>query len=337
MNVELIIFFLLNFSIHCLKEDETYQKFEEFIQKESKSYKTLEEYNKRYQIFKRNLAEIETYSKKVSHKMGLTSFSDISNEELKDLNCDIDPATGKITDAKINGLDPKTIQKSPSEPSELDYRKLGYVSPVENQGNCKCAWAFSTIGNIEGQYFKKYGKIMSLSAQYLVDCTGMGCGGGKAENAYQYIIRHGGSLPLQESYPYKGKAQDCKTGTKLVEDLVVKKFVRLGTCTSRLCEVDEEYIKSYLYLNGPLYTAMNPAPLSSYTGGIIDLDENQCPHVPTKCILLIGYGHDNKTGLDYWIVKNTFGESWGENGYFRIRRGKGTCGLNQLVMSAEIE
>lgn len=269
----------------------------------------------------------------------ITIANCLSNEgedDWSNMNC-VDPSTGQIKGVEITGLDPTTIKKSPNEPLNLDYRQLGYVSPVKNQKNCKCAWAFSTNGNIEGQYFKKTGKLISLSSQYLVDCTGMGCGGGKAENAYQYSINHGGSLPLEKDYPFVGKVQGCKSDIKFVDDLKIKKFVRLGTCSSRLCEVDEEYIKRFMVLTGPLYTAMNPAPLADYKGGIIDKNENECPHVPTKCVLLVGYGHDNETGLDYWIVKNTYGESWGENGFFRIRRGNGTCGINQLVMSAELE
>ena len=101
---------------------------------------------------------------------------------------------------------------------------------------------------------------------------------------------------------------------------------------------DEEKMKSILYENGPFIVLINRAPLSSYSSRIIVLNEAKCPSSGVnRALILVGYG--NSFGKDYWIVHNTWGKSWGENGYFRNARGKGVCGLNHnpFIVSVKFE
>ena len=96
---------------------------------------------------------------------------------------------------------------------------------------------------------------------------------------------------------------------------------------------NEEDIKNYLLKTGPLAVALNADPLQYYDSGILDLDTEECdPEGMNHAVTLVGYGSEN--GNDYWIVKNSWGTSWGEQGYFRIARGKGTCGINTYITSA---
>ena len=94
-------------------------------------------------------------------------------------------------------------------------------------------------------------------------------------------------------------------------------------------------MKEFLYQNGPLSVVFNNYPLYIYISGIIDVSEEKCPiNEINHSRLLFGYGTDSNTGLDYWIVKNSCGTYWGDNGYFKIRKGNSTCGINYYFISA---
>jgi len=92
-------------------------------------------------------------------------------------------------------------------------------------------------------------------------------------------------------------------------------------------------MKEFLYTNGPLAIAINADPFQYYIGGIIDEDEWSCdPEGLNHGVVLVGYGSED--GLDYWIIRNSWGDYWGEDGYVRVARGKGTCGVNTYVTTA---
>ena len=96
-------------------------------------------------------------------------------------------------------------------------------------------------------------------------------------------------------------------------------------------------MKEFLYENGPLDAALNANPLQTYSSGILDKSSAQCPVSGINhAVLIVGYGYDSRSNLNYWIVKNSWGKNWGENGYFRIRRGNGTCGINCYIITATV-
>nr|AAD34707.1 cysteine proteinase [Paragonimus westermani] len=212
-------------------------------------------------------------------------------------------------------------------PERMDWREWGAVGPVENQGSCGSCWAFSVAGNVEGQWFLKTGQLVSLSKQQLVDCDVMdyGCGGGWPTNAYMEIMRMGG-LELQSDYPYVGVQQQCYLNKEKllakIDDLIV-----LGAY--------EEEHAAYLAEHGPLSSALNAGYLQFYQSGISHPSYEECsPASLNHAVLTVGY--DTENGVPYWIIKNSWGTGWGENGYFRLYRGDGTCGINRMITSAII-
>lgn len=300
------------------KEDQkAFKKFQKFMKKYNKHYSSIQEYMARFNIFRQSLKQ----KSNGLYKKGITQFSDLTENEFrrKYLNLNINILnTLQYTEVQhtISGEAPEAF-------NWVDQKALG---AVKNQGSCGSCWAFSTVGNLEGLYYIKYGENKRFSEQQLVDCDDKdeGCNGGLMENTFEWIKENGG-VQLESDYPYKGRDQQCKQDK---EKLVVKvdSFVKLDS-------VDEEVIKEYLYKTGPLAIALNANPLQYYYGGIVDDDEKSCdPQGLNHGVVLVGYGSEN--GVDYWIVRNSWGASWGEKGYFRMLRGKGTCGINTYVTSA---
>jgi len=188
------------------------------------------------------------------------------------------------------------------------------------------AVTFATTGLFEALYAIKYGTLYNFSEQQLLDCDpyDSGCVGGSAVNAISYI-RYAGLTTTGSYGAYRGYRQTCTYGTN--EAVTFSKgYTTPGT--------DEVNIANYIVNYGPVAAAVNAAPLQYYTGGIINLNSAYCnPYILDHAVLIVGYGVSN--GMDYWIVKNSWGPYWGESGYFRMARGYGgVCGINRMVYSA---
>ncbi|XP_026229291.1 cathepsin L1-like [Anabas testudineus] len=202
--------------------------------------------------------------------------------------------------------------KSDSLPKSVDYREDGIVTGVRSQGNCGSCWAFSAAGALEGQLARKTGQLLELSPQNLVDCVlDKGCDGGYMGLAYKYVTDNGG-LNSEEDYPYVGKKQKCRFKPSAVA-AQCKGFKMIP-------KGDEDALAEALNDVGPLSVVLNVGDktFDFYKTGIYynpECDENQQSHA----MLLVGYGETAK-GEKYWIVKNSWGEHWGEKGYIRIAR-----------------
>jgi len=213
---------------------------------------------------------------------------------------------------------------APPLPTSKDWRDEGIVTPVKNQGACGSCWTFSTTGVVEAHYAKATGSLVSLSEQQLVDCAGdfnnHGCQGGLPSQAMEYI-RYSGGLEKEVDYPYKGKNQKCN----FHESKAVAHIADVVNIT----QGDENGILQAVGTVGPVSIAYDcTLGFQFYHQGVYDgwfcgTKPSQVNHA----VLAVGYGHDSKSGKDYWLVKNSWGERFGEKGYFRIVRNKNKCGL----------
>ena len=309
----------------ALCERLTSPSFELFTTQHSRTYETEEEHNSRYWTFYKNMLQWELMNKmeKGSATYGMNHFSDMTSEEFEKNY--LNPVSEK--DVFYANMLPKAEQLDVTHiPTAVDWGTKGAVTPVKNQGSCGSCWAFSVTGNIEGRWAIKTGDLVSLSEQELVDCDRVdsGCNGGLPFQAYSEVQRLGG-LVREEDYPYKGKQGTCNLDTSKV----------VATVTGREeVSTDESQIAAYVAEYGPVSIGINANMMQFYTGGVAHPWRFLCSHSGLDHgVLITGFGVDDG-GVPYWKIKNSWSKHWGEGGYYRIYRGDGSCGVNQMVTSA---
>jgi len=194
-------------------------------------------------------------------------------------------------------------------PKSVDWRKLNAVTPVKEQGRCGSCWAFAAVASLEGRHFLKTKKLISLSEQNLVDCSKSdhGCHGGRATRALRYIKNNDG-IDTEKSYPYEAKQHHCRFKDSnigaTVRDIV---SVRSGS---------ESALAAAVATKGPIAVSIDATHLHHYKKGVL---QKPCHKKPSHAVTVVGYGKDHQ-GLDYWLVKNSWGEKFGEQGYVRMAR-----------------
>ena len=326
----IIVIFSLVTCNYSEEESMLFKKFQKFIKKYNKKYDSINEFFARYLVFKYNILSIK--SQNLSFKTGITQFADLTQQEFKKRYLNLN-----YNAMAVSNFDPYIPKKINDAPSSFDWRTENRVTSVKSQSECNSAWAYSAIGNLEGLYAGYYGILEDFSVGLLVDCDNNddGCNGGLMEYAFTWLKSNG--IMTEKDYPTRGTKGTCKSISEKYVNMKVTGFKKLGKAYDVFSCVDEELMKEFLYENGPLSIAFNAYCLQLYSRGIVDMDSEKCPTSGINhAALLVGYGTDSTSGLDYWIVKNEWGKSWGENGYFRIRRGNGTCAINCYVLSATV-
>ena len=308
--------------------------FEQFGRIYSKSYPSEDIYQDRCGIFTDNLQYIishNTQSPSPSHYLEINHLADWTNDEYQNkLLSQRKTSNNDDTQEELqydmptctnSHLEMKPSLKHLLLPSSRDWRLHGAVTSVKNQGQCGSCWAFSSVGAIEG-HLAIYGNntedpLPSLSTQQLVDCSkdNDGCDGGLMPLAFQYLRKIG--LCREIDYPYKAKQNKNPSCNPLSCEPVQ------GTCIAGCFSVPEDDTQSLVEAVslGPVSVAIEADSRSFqfYSHGIYHNPD--CGTNLDHGVLVVGYGTDSSTGLDYWIVKNSWGSQWGDDGYILIARG----------------
>nr|UPO71230.1 cathepsin [Trichoplusia ni single nucleopolyhedrovirus] len=300
------------------------QYFETFQTKYKKVYADDNERDYRYKIFKTNLEIINLKNQQNDSAVyNINKFADLTKNEV------IAKFTGlgvKSPNLK-NSCDP-VIVDGPSKYTQetFDWRQFNKITSVKDQGFCGSCWAFSTIAGLESQYAIKYNEHIDLSEQQLVDCDtiDMGCAGGLLHTAYEEIMSMGG-VEYEEDYSYRSVQGPCRIENDKFQ-------VSVDNCY-RYILYSEDKLKDVLHEMGPIAVAVDAVDLTDYYGGIITSCKN---YGLNHAVLLVGYGTEN--GIPFWVLKNSWGTDYGENGFVRVKRNVNSCGMiNELAASAQIK
>ena len=301
-----------------LDEGDEWNQFTNFQDRFSKKYETISELEARFNVFCTNLRKIIIHNLDHSQNftMGVNQFTDLTPEEFK---------AQYVSGLKheVGSFGCKTYSSSASgAPDAIDWRSKGAVTSVKDQGQCGSCWTFSSTGAVEGAWAISTGQLINLAEQELVDCAGakygsMGCNGGQMEGAFKYIIEHGQCA--LSAYPYTAKDGTCEKCSAVAH---------LASC-SDVAPNDQVSLKGAV-AQQPVAIAIEADTkyFQSYSGGI--LTSSSCGTSLDHGVLIVGYGEDS--GQKFWLVKNSWGTTWGDKGYVKIARSESTndpgiCGI----------
>lgn len=288
------------------------EAFNTWSSTQNKAYSSPNERLFRMAVFYANVLKIASLNMQNDFTAKLNQFADMTPAEFKV------KYTGYKFDMKQKDVEESLSQSVNANPAAIDWRTKGVLNPVKDQGQCGSCWAFSTIGSLEPAWKLAGNQLGSFSEQQLVDCStkfgNMGCNGGLMDYGFEYLEKFG--WQTEADYPYKAVDQKCAyDATKVVAKLVSYKDVAANDCGALETAVAQQ----------PISIAVDAESWQFYDSGII---KKNCGTSLDHGVVAVGYGTEN--GQDFWIIRNSWSATWGEDGYVRVAKttgkGKGTCG-----------
>eukprot|EP00756_Hemistasia_phaeocysticola_P042524 Hpha_TRINITY_DN16975_c1_g1::TRINITY_DN16975_c1_g1_i1::g.54376::m.54376 len=317
-----------------------------------KSYASIEEERLRKGHFHRNMHKAASAQKaNPLATFGVTRFSDFSDEEWASFRGGLTPRTEEtMRPLPAEEVQAKLKRAETIIDRDLDWNKNAHViTAVQNQGNCGGCWAFAAVGAIEGAWARSLNPLTKLSEQFLISCArGSGvpypdskmpsswsagdCGGGNPESAFHYLLdATDGQIVSEDAYPYVESKWQSGLPTASCSYTSAMPWVAQINGAASIPNAGantENVILAALEQHGPVAVGINSNPIQMYVSGVV----TDCPVTqPDHGVLVVGYGHEVGTGTRYWTIKNSWGSSFGEGGYFRIQFGKNLCNINSMA------
>jgi cathepsin L len=287
--------------------------FTSWMRKYGKSY-DHDQFQYRLSIFKKNMDFIANY--KGTARLAMNQFGDLTAAEFAAFTHR--GLTSPREARRYADLIPSAL------PASWDWTTKGAVTPVKNQGQCGSCWAMSAVEAVEGCHFITTGVLAALSTQEVMDCdnsTDQGCNGGWPDNAFKFIKESGG-VDTEACYPYTAEDGSCH---------FIPNPPCCGSTLTNYFDVQagsESSLQQAVY-QVPTVVAFDASQSSFqfYSSGVYydpACSSTQIDHTG----LAVGWGHDQTSGMDFWIVKNTWGSDWGMQGYIWMSRNKNNnCGI----------
>ncbi|XP_065880612.1 zingipain-2 [Euphorbia lathyris] len=321
----IFIFILFFSSFSSSSSSDISHLFETWTKEHGKIYASQEEKLHRLRVFEDNYEFVRNHNSHTdsSYTLSLNAFADLTHHEFKTSRLGLSASSPFLNLGRRNQSMPDFVG---DVPDSIDWRKEGAVTKVKDQGNCGACWSFSATGAIEGINRIFTGSLVSLSEQELVDCDksfNEGCDGGLMDYAFQFVIDNNG-IDTEDDYPYQGRQKSCDKS----------KLQRHVVTIDGYADVPPNNEKALLkaVATQPVSVGIcgSERAFQLYSKGIFT---GPCSTSLDHAVLIVGYGSEN--GVDYWIIKNSWGTSWGLNGYIHMLRNSGSspgiCGINMLA------
>ena len=293
----------------------TSSKYMQYVLEHNKSYITIEEFEARKAIFAENDILVESHNESnASFTLGHNKFSDMTEEEKAAFR-------GRLPKTQMMFSEP-TVLETDSLPSSVDWRGTA-TNPIRDQGQCGSCWAFSSVCALEGAHYIATGQLKQFSEQQLVDCAkfsygNLGCNGGLQENAFNYYESH--DAIERDLYPYTAKNGTC------MYDSLTKTSIEVSTYTNVTPRSASQTKAAIAQQPVSVSIEADKAVFQLYKTGVFD--SSSCGTSLDHAVALVGYGTEG--GQDYFLLRNSWGSSWGEEGYMKIANngdGLGVCGV----------
>jgi len=295
------------------------ERFEDWAKEFNKTYETRALFDHRLATFEENVRMIEQHNAEYdngesTYTMGLNQFSDLDYDEFSEIYL-LKNWTGW---GWFDGGNYTYFKEDRNfrAPSHIDFREEGKVTPVKNQGQCGSCWAFSATGAMEGMWMNSHSTLYSLSEQQMLDCGQGSCNGGYMDSAWQ-TVRNGANT--EADYPYEARDGQCRAKSN--------SFVATNSGSQRVSHSESSLESAMAQVGYSISVAIHVgSSFQHYSGGIFS--DPQCQYGQLNHgVLAVGYDHGSN-----WIVKNSWGGSWGEGGYIRMKQGENSCGITKDPM-----
>ncbi|XP_060531362.1 cathepsin O-like [Cylas formicarius] len=320
-----LLFFMV--PVRIQDENNLRQLFDEYLTEFNKSYGDSSTYNRRMRHFENSLQTINFLNKNRSSRSanyGLTKFSDMSPEEFRSQYLG-----QRYFDGKLIPEITENRRSAFALPEKVDWRQKRAITKIKNQNDCGACWAFAVVETVESLNAIRHGELAQLSVQQMIDCStnNYGCKGGDICSLLSWLKSNNASVVKESEYPLVLRPHKCRWNASLpgvrIDDFVCLSLVG-----------NENLLLTLLATEGPVAVAVNAQTWQNYVGGVIQFHCDGEAASLNHAVQIVGY--DLSQNVPHYIVRNSWGDEFGDQGYLYIAIGNNLCGIAHEVATLSV-